>query len=100
MANSPGAGSRSLDVGALEEGTRRRDDQNALLDSVRRHKGRPSAQQVLGESESALDGWSKVLREAFDGAYSAGRTATGAAGGAAGDALVADAAESVITPVA
>ncbi|MCU1467503.1 MAG: DivIVA domain [Actinomycetia bacterium] len=78
---------------------RAQDDQNALLDSVRRHKGRPTAQQVLGESESAVDGWSNVLREAFDGAYSAGRTATGAAGGAAGDDLVADAAESVIAPL-
>jgi DivIVA domain-containing protein len=78
---------------------RAQDDQNALLDSVRRHKGRPSAQQVLGDAESALDGWSKVLREAYDGAYSAGRTAAGAPGGAASDDLVAEAAESVVVPL-
>ncbi len=66
---------------------------------MRRHKGRPSAQQVLGDAESALDGWSKVLREAYDGAYSAGRTAAGAPGGAASDDLVAEAAESVVVPL-
>jgi DivIVA domain-containing protein len=95
--------SRAVDpwMSALLKKAKRRaqDDQNALLDSVRRHKGRPSAQQVLGDAESALDGWSKVLREAYDGAYSAGRTAAGAPGGAASDDLVAEAAESVVVPL-
>ncbi|MDQ1380583.1 MAG: hypothetical protein QOJ71_1302 [Actinomycetota bacterium] len=94
---------RAIDpwMSALLKKAKRRaqDDQNALLDSVRRHKGRPTAQQVLGDSEPALDGWSKVLREAFDGAYSAGRTATGAPAGAASDDLVTDAAESVVAPL-
>ena len=78
---------------------RAQDDQSALLDSVRRHKGRPTAQQVLGETETALAGWSTVLREAFDGAYAAGRSAAGSPGGPVGDDVVAEAAETVVVPL-
>jgi DivIVA domain-containing protein len=78
---------------------RAQDDQNALLDSVRRHKGRPTSAQVLGEGTAARDAWAAVLREAIDRAYGAGRTAAGASAEAASDEVAGDAAESVISPL-
>ena len=57
---------------------RAQDDQNTLLDSVRRHKGRPSAQQVLSDSDDARNRWAEVLRDPLDRAYGAGRTAAAA----------------------
>jgi hypothetical protein len=53
------------------------DDQNALLDAVRRFKGRPHAEQVLPTADASLEKWTSVVRDAIDRAYSAGRTATG-----------------------
>lgn len=53
------------------------DDQNALLDAVRRFKGRPRAEQVLPAPDASLEKWTNVVRDAIDRAYSAGRTATG-----------------------
>jgi hypothetical protein len=53
------------------------DDQNALLDAVRRHKGRPSAAQVLPDRDSLLVSWTDVLSDAVDHAYGAGRVAAG-----------------------
>ena len=78
---------------------RAQDDQNALLDSVRRHKGRPSAQQVLGDGDAAREGWAKVLRDALDRAYGAGRTAAGASAEPASDDLAGEAAEAVVLPL-
>jgi hypothetical protein len=75
------------------------DDQNALLDSVRRHKGRPTSQQVLGEVDAARDRWAQVLVEAVDRAYGAGRVAAGAEAEGAGTDLVADLAEGVALPL-
>jgi DivIVA domain-containing protein len=80
---------------------RAQDDQNGLLDSVRRHKGRPTSQQVLGEAEAARDTWADVMRETLDRSYAAGRTATGAeasADGAPAD-LVADLGDTVALPL-
>ncbi len=53
------------------------DDQNALLDAVRRHKGRPSSAQVLPELDGVLSTWTEVMRDAVDHAYGAGRVAAG-----------------------
>jgi DivIVA domain-containing protein len=78
---------------------RAQDDQNALLDSVRRHKGRPSAQQVLGDSVASRDAWATVLREALDRAYGSGRTAAGADTALASDAVASEAAEAVVAPL-
>jgi DivIVA domain-containing protein len=75
------------------------DDQNALLDAVRRHKGRPAAAQVLPDLDASLQTWSELLGEAVHRAYSAGVLA---GGGHAGDApfdLVREAAESVVMPL-
>ena len=54
------------------------DDQNALLDAVRRHKGRPTAAQVLPGLETLLASWGTVARDAVDEAYAAGGEAAGA----------------------
>ena len=78
---------------------RAQDDQNALLDSVRRHKGRPSAQQVLSDSVASRDAWAQVLREALDRAYGSGRTAAGADTALASDAVASEAAEAVVAPL-
>jgi DivIVA domain-containing protein len=80
---------------------RAQDDQNGLLDSVRRHKGRPTSQQVLGEAEAARDAWAEVMRETLDRSYAAGRTATGAGPSSEGAPtdLVADVAETVAFPL-
>jgi DivIVA domain-containing protein len=61
------------------------DDQNALLDAVRRFKGRPHADQVLPAVDASLEKWTNVVRDAIDRAYNAGRTATGAATAGAGE---------------
>ncbi len=78
---------------------RAQDDQNALLDSVRRHKGRPSSQQVLGEADDVRTAWSDVLQETVDRAYGAGRVAAGAASEAAPTELLADVADGVALPL-
>src|SRR5205807_8098396 len=70
-----------------------------LLDSVRRHKGRPSAQQVLSDSDDARNRWAEVLRDALDRAYGAGRTAAGASAEPVSDDLAGDAAAAVIVPL-
>src|SRR4051794_18691077 len=78
------------------------DDQNALLDAVRRHKGRPSASQVLPELDALLESWATVLGDAVDRAYAAGAEAAGADGGPAGeadDALVREAADALVSPL-
>jgi hypothetical protein len=75
------------------------DDQNALLDAVRRHKGRPHADQVLPELDAALSRWATVLNDAVGKAYGAGRVAAGGAAEPATDDLTREAAEAVIAPV-
>jgi hypothetical protein len=75
------------------------DDQNALLDAVRRHKGRPSAQQVLRGDDALVGAWSDVLRSALDEAYGAGREAAGAAPEPASDEVLREAAETIAFPL-
>ncbi len=78
---------------------RAQDDQNGLLDSVRRHKGRPTSEQVLGDAEAARAAWVDVLRETVDRAYGAGRAAAGATGNAVNGDLVLETAETVSMPL-
>jgi DivIVA domain-containing protein len=75
------------------------DDQNALLDGVRRHKGRPTAAQVLPSDEDVQKKWGGVLRAALDTAYGAGRTAAGGEPSAATDELADEAAAAVVFPL-
>jgi hypothetical protein len=75
------------------------DDQNALLDAVRRHKGRPTAAQVLVPEPDLLTAWDAVVREAVDEAYGAGRAAAGGEPERADDTMVREAAQSIVLPV-
>jgi DivIVA domain-containing protein len=75
------------------------DNQNALLDAVRRHKGRPTAAQVLTPEADVLTAWASVLKEATDEAYGAGRVAVGGEAARADDALARDAAATIVLPV-
>jgi DivIVA domain-containing protein len=75
------------------------DDQNALLDAVRRHKGRPTAAQVLAPEPDFLAAWVSVTREAIDDAYRGGRVAAGGEPAAASDDLAAEVAAVIVLPV-
>jgi len=75
------------------------DDQNALLDAVRRHKGRPRAEQVLPTGDAATIEWEGVLQSAVDEAYGAGRVAARGEVEAAPAALVAEAAHALVSPL-
>ena len=75
------------------------DDQNALLDAVRRHKGRPSAAQVLPDLDELLDSWAEMLSDAVQRAYAAGGEAAGGAVGTPDRALVREAADAVVSPL-
>jgi DivIVA domain-containing protein len=88
-------------VGPLVKRAKRaaQDDQNALLDAVRRHKGRPTAGQVLRDDDATVAAWTDVLRSALDEAYSDGRQAAGAEAGDASDALLREAAETIAFPL-
>jgi hypothetical protein len=75
------------------------DEQNALLDAVRRHKGRPSAEQVLKPEATLVAGWTDVVRSALDDAYRAGHEAAGAGAATAPDDLLAESAETIALPL-
>jgi cell division septum initiation protein DivIVA len=54
------------------------DEQNGLLDAVRRHKkGVPEPDQVMEPAEAHLARWSAVVRPSVDEAYAAGRRLVG-----------------------
>jgi DivIVA domain-containing protein len=75
------------------------DDQNTLLDAVRRHKGRPSSHQVLRTDDALVAAWSDVLKTALDEAYGAGREAAGTEPAPASDEVLREAAETVAFPL-
>jgi DivIVA domain-containing protein len=78
---------------------RAQDDQNALLDAVRRHKGRPRSEQVLPDGDELVRGWASGLQESIRAAYGAGRVAVGAAEVEVPPELVQEAAESIVAPL-
>src|SRR4029077_13147623 len=75
------------------------DDQNALLDAVRRHKGRPTAAQVLVPEPELLNAWVELVQDAIDDAYGAGRAAVGADVLPADASLAREAAAAIVLPV-
>jgi DivIVA domain-containing protein len=75
------------------------DDQNALLDAVRRHKGRPTAAQVLAPESELLAAWVGVTRDAIDDAYRAGRVAADGDAIAADDAFATEAVAAIVLPL-
>jgi DivIVA domain-containing protein len=66
-------------VGPLVKQAKRaaQDEQNALLDALRRFRGRPSADQVLQSDRDAFAAWSAIVRSGLDAAYGGGRLAGG-----------------------
>jgi len=86
---------------ALLKRTKRtaQDDQNALLDAVRRHKGLPTAAQVLPDLDSLLASWGDVLGDAIDRAYGAGFAAAGGEIRSVDSSLVREAADAVVAPL-
>jgi len=87
--------------GPLLKRTKRtiQDEQNALLDAVRRHRGRPAASVVLPESDAAVAAWAEVLGEAVATAYSCGREAAGGRAVDVDDGFVRAVAERVVGPL-
>src|SRR5262249_54061330 len=75
------------------------DDQNALLDAGRRHKGRPAAEQVLAPEPELLNSWVDLLQDAIDNAYGAGRAAVGADVLPADADMAREAAAAIVLPV-
>jgi DivIVA domain-containing protein len=75
------------------------DDQNALLDAVRRHKGRPTAAQVLPDLDGTVRAWSEILTESVQRAYAAGVKAGGGLHFDAPADVARDAAEMVVMPL-
>jgi hypothetical protein len=75
------------------------DDQNALLDAVRRHKGRPTSEQVLVPEADLLTAWVELLHDAIDEAYGAGRAAVGVDVLPADAAMTQEAAETIVRPL-
>jgi DivIVA domain-containing protein len=84
----------------LKQAKRRaQDDQNALLDAVRRHKGRPRSDQVLPDGDQLVQQWADTLAEAVDVAYGSGRAAAGATASPVPIELVRDAADAIVVPL-
>ena len=75
------------------------DDQNALLDAVRRHKGRPTAAQVLPDPKKLTKTWTGVMQSSLQAAYEAGRVAAGGQVADAPEALIVEGAEAVALPL-
>jgi DivIVA domain-containing protein len=77
------------------------DDQNALLDAVRRHKGRPTSAQVLRDDETVTAAWTAVLHDALGEAYGAGRRAAGDTenGAPVPEPLLREASEAIANPL-
>jgi DivIVA domain-containing protein len=75
------------------------DDQNALLDAVRRHKGRPTAAQVLPDLDGSVRAWAEILTESVQRAYASGVKAGGGLHFDAPPDVARDAAELVVMPL-
>ncbi|HZJ25966.1 MAG TPA: DivIVA domain-containing protein [Acidimicrobiia bacterium] len=58
------------------------DEQNEVLDALRRHKGTPTADALLPSPEARAEAWADVLEPAIDEIYrAAGRSVAGSGGG-------------------
>lgn len=76
-------------------------EQNEVLDKVRRHKGRPTAADVLPEVDAQAEAWSAVMAAATSDAYRAARALDGAEAGADGvpEDLVGALARAMVEPL-
>jgi DivIVA domain-containing protein len=76
------------------------DEQNELLDALRRQKGRPNSTAVLGERASQAQAWSRALADGIASAYIAGSVSLGGrSSGTLASELVIELVGSVLDPV-
>ena len=87
--------------GPLLKRTKRtvQDEQNTLLDAVRRHRGRPAAAAVLPAPEVTAQAWTAALADSVAVAYGRGRVAAGGREGAPDDDVLAAVVEVVVGPL-
>jgi DivIVA domain-containing protein len=75
------------------------DEQNDILDGLRRQRGKIDTTKVLPSVEDQLTRWAHVLQPSVDTAYAAGASSAGGAGGAAPRALLTELATTSVTPL-
>lgn len=87
-------------IGALKPAKRiAQDDQNALLDALRRQKGRPDSTSALPDRAEQARAWSGALADGIAGAYLAGSRALGGGSGSLAGELAVDLVTSILDPV-
>jgi DivIVA domain-containing protein len=75
------------------------DEQNDILDGLRRQRGKIDTGKVLPPLDEQLARWAHVLQPAVDSAYASGATAVGGALGSAPRALLTELSTSTVTPL-
>jgi hypothetical protein len=75
------------------------DEQNDILDGLRRQRGKIDTAKVLPSLEDQLARWAHVLQPAVDTAYSAGASSAGGSVGAAPRALLTELATGSVAPL-
>jgi cell division septum initiation protein DivIVA len=75
------------------------DEQNDILDGLRRQRGKIDTSKVLPPLEDQLARWAHVLQPAVDSAYSAGAASTGGSVGAAPRGLLTELSTSTVAPL-
>jgi DivIVA domain-containing protein len=75
------------------------DEQNDILDGLRRQRGKIDIGKVLPSVEDQIARWAHVLQPAVDTAYSAGATSAGGSVGAAPRALLTELATGAVAPL-
>lgn len=75
------------------------DEQNDILDGLRRQRGKIDTAKVLPPFEDQLARWAHVLQPAVDTAYGAGASSGGGSVGAAPRGLLTELATSVVAPL-
>jgi hypothetical protein len=75
------------------------DEQNDLLDALRRQKGRATPDTVLPVADRQVAAWAEALRAPVDDVYAAGRVLGGGRTRSAPDDLVARLAEVLVSPL-
>jgi DivIVA domain-containing protein len=74
-------------------------EQNEVLDKVRRQKGRPDAATVLPDLDAQIATWSTALSKAASDAYRAARTVDGGEAGELPDDLLPGLARAIVDPL-
>ncbi|HEX9505413.1 MAG TPA: hypothetical protein VGA62_05345, partial [Acidimicrobiia bacterium] len=75
------------------------DEQNDILDGLRRQRGKIDTTKVLPALEDQLARWAHVLQPAVDSAYSSGAASAGGVLGGAPRALLTELSTSAVTPL-